>query len=100
MSLTRENKHSLKSGIIHQTFIQQVNWEFQSAGDEDEGWQSDAGPMKPSRELQELVSRVALLETQMKNSKLEGKSGPEEDKRATWPGWVYLSSPDFSHTSQ
>lgn len=63
-----------------------MNWEFRSAGDEDEGWQSDAGMMKPSKELQELVSRVTLLETQMKNSKLEGKSDPEEGKCATWPG--------------
>lgn len=81
-----------------------VNWEFQSAGDEDEGWQSDAGPMKPSKELQELVSRVALLETQMKNSKLEGKSGPEEDKRATWPGkyntLIQAQARELSHLRQ
>lgn len=53
--------------------------------DEDEGWQSD-GPLRRSRELQELVTRVALLETQIKSSKLEGKSGAEDGKCATWPG--------------
>ncbi|XP_056599115.1 myomegalin isoform X2 [Triplophysa dalaica] len=81
-----------------------VNWEFQSAGDEDEGWQSDAGPMKPSKELQQLVSRVALLETQMKKSKLEGKSGPEEGKCATWPGkyntLIQAQARELSHLRQ
>lgn len=64
----------------------QVNWAFQVSGvDEDEGWQSD-GPLRPSRELQELVSRVTLLETQIRSSAREGKSGPEDGKCATWPG--------------
>ncbi|XP_057182795.1 myomegalin-like isoform X3 [Triplophysa rosa] len=89
---------------MERTPRKQVNWEFQSAGDEDEGWQSDAGPMKPSRELQELVSRVALLETQMKNSKLEGKSGPEEGKCATWPGkyntLIQAQARELSHLRQ
>ncbi|XP_016395748.1 myomegalin isoform X7 [Sinocyclocheilus rhinocerous] len=66
-----------------------VNWALQvsadhSGPDEDEGWQSD-GPLRRSRELQELVTRVALLETQIKSSKLEGKSGAEGGKCATWP---------------
>lgn len=51
---------------------------------------------RPSTELQELMSRVASLEAQLKSSKLEGKGQPEEGKCATWPGWVqtlfYLES--------
>ncbi|XP_073713659.1 myomegalin-like isoform X1 [Misgurnus anguillicaudatus] len=85
-----------------------VNWEFQastvvSAVDEDEGWQSD-GPMKPSKELQELVSRVALLETQMKSSKLDGESRSEEGKCATWPGkyntLIQAQARELSHLRQ
>lgn len=41
---------------------------------------------KPSRELQELMARVASLEAQLKNSRLEGKGQAEEGKCATWPG--------------
>lgn len=67
-----------------------MNWALQVRADhsgleEDKGWQSD-GPLRRSRELQELVTRVALLETQIKSSKLEGKSGAEDGKCATWPG--------------
>ncbi|XP_067218169.1 myomegalin-like isoform X2 [Chanodichthys erythropterus] len=85
-----------------------VNWAFQvtaahSGLDEDEGWQSD-GPHRPSRELQELVSRVALLETQIRSSKLEGKSGPEEGKCATWPGkyntLIQAQARELSHLRQ
>lgn len=43
-----------------------------------------SGP-KPSRELQELMARVASLEAQLKSSGREGKS-QEEGKCATWPG--------------
>ncbi|XP_051554536.1 myomegalin-like isoform X2 [Myxocyprinus asiaticus] len=62
-----------------------VNWAFQVCTShcglkEDEGWQSDR-PLKPSTELQELVTRVALLETQIKNR----QSDPEKSKCATWP---------------
>lgn len=73
-----------------------MNWAFEaspapSGVEEDEGWMSDSlGPRmepKPSRELRELVSRVASLEAQLKNSRLEGKGGAvEEGKCATWPG--------------
>ncbi|KAK2900329.1 hypothetical protein Q8A67_008444 [Cirrhinus molitorella] len=82
-----------------------VNWAFQvtSGLDEDEGWQSD-GPLRPSRELQELVTRVALLETQIKSSALEGKSGPEDGKCATWPGkyntLIQAQARELSHLRQ
>ncbi|XP_050995061.1 myomegalin isoform X3 [Labeo rohita] len=85
-----------------------VNWAFQvtaahSGLDEDEGWQSD-GPLRPSRELQELVTRVALLETQIRSSTLEGKSGPEDGKCATWPGkyntLIQAQARELSHLRQ
>lgn len=73
-----------------------MNWAFEaspapSGVEEDEGWMSDSlGPHmepKPSRELRELMSRVASLEAQLKSSRLEGKGGVvEEGKCATWPG--------------
>lgn len=73
----------------------QVNWAFEmspaaSGVEEDEGWMSDTQGIrsgsKPSRELQELMARVASLEAQLKGSKLEGKGQTEEGKCATWPG--------------
>uniref|UniRef100_A0A8C1VMJ0 Uncharacterized protein n=1 Tax=Cyprinus carpio TaxID=7962 RepID=A0A8C1VMJ0_CYPCA len=85
-----------------------VNWALQvsadhSGVDEDEGWQSD-GPLRRSRELQELVTRVALLETQIKSSKLEGKSGAEDGKCATWPGkyntLIQAQARELSHLRQ
>ncbi|XP_028328312.1 myomegalin isoform X5 [Gouania willdenowi] len=72
-----------------------VNWAFEtslapSAAEEDEGWMSDTqGTVcgsKPSSELQELVSRVASLEAQLKN---KGKA--EEEKCPTWPDRKYNS---------
>lgn len=41
---------------------------------------------KPSRELQELMARVASLEAQLQSSRLEGKGKAEDEKCATWPG--------------
>ncbi|XP_016312078.1 myomegalin-like isoform X4 [Sinocyclocheilus anshuiensis] len=85
-----------------------VNWALQvsadhSGLDEDEGWQSD-GPLRRSRELQELVTRVTLLETQIKSSKLEGKSGAEGGKCATWPGkyntLIQAQARELSHLRQ
>ncbi|XP_042575059.1 myomegalin-like isoform X4 [Cyprinus carpio] len=85
-----------------------VNWAFQvssthSGADEDEGWQSD-GPLRPSRELQELVSRVTLLETQIRSSAHEGKSGSEDGKCATWPGkyntLIQAQARELSHLRQ
>ncbi|XP_016298437.1 myomegalin-like [Sinocyclocheilus anshuiensis] len=85
-----------------------VNWAFQvssahSGADEDEGWQSD-GPLRPSRELQELVSRVTLLEMQIRSSAHEGKSGPEDVKCATWPGkyntLIQAQARELSHLRQ
>lgn len=75
--------------------VSKVNWAFEaspapSGAEEDEGWMSDTlgtrSEPKPSRELQELVSRVASLEAQLKSSRLEGKGLGEEGKCATWPG--------------
>lgn len=72
-----------------------MNWALEtspapSGVEDDEGWMSDTQGVrsapKPSRELQELMERVASLETQLKSSKLEGKGQTEESKCATWPG--------------
>ncbi|KAG7273173.1 hypothetical protein CRUP_019300, partial [Coryphaenoides rupestris] len=74
-----------------------VNWAFEaspahSGADDDEGWMSDTlasssrSKPRPSRELRELVSRVASLEAQLKSSRLQGKGLAEEGKCATWPG--------------
>lgn len=76
-------------------FLLQVNWAFEtspapSGVEDDEGWMSDTqgvrSASKPSRELQELMERVASLEVQLKRSNLEGKGQTEESKCATWPG--------------
>ncbi|XP_046731991.1 myomegalin-like isoform X1 [Silurus meridionalis] len=89
-----------------------VNWAFQastanSGVEEDEGWQSDGpalGPLKSNRELQELISRVASLENQISNSKLEEKRGTEEGKSATWPGkyntLIQAQARELSHLRQ
>ncbi|XP_041752612.2 myomegalin isoform X2 [Coregonus clupeaformis] len=91
-----------------------VNWAFEaspapSGVEEDEGWMSDSlGPRmepKPSRELRELVSRVASLEAQLKSSRLEGKGGVvEEGKCATWPGkyntLIQAQARELSHLRQ
>ncbi|XP_056099603.1 myomegalin-like isoform X3 [Rhinichthys klamathensis goyatoka] len=73
-----------------------VNWAFEAL-EEDEGWQSD-GPLRPSREKQELVTRVALLETQ-----IQSKS-PEEGRCATWPGkyntLIQAQARELSHLRQ
>ncbi|XP_047188050.1 myomegalin-like isoform X4 [Scophthalmus maximus] len=89
-----------------------VNWAFEtspapSGAEEDEGWMSDtqgirSGP-KPSRELQELMARVASLEAQLKSSGREGKS-QEEGKCATWPGkynnLIQAQARELSHLRQ
>ncbi|XP_050926027.1 myomegalin isoform X4 [Lates calcarifer] len=90
-----------------------VNWAFEtspapSGVEEDEGWMSDTQGIrsgsKPSRELQELVARVASLEAQLKNSRLEGKGQPEEAKCATWPGkynsLIQAQARELSHLRQ
>ncbi|XP_063741186.1 myomegalin-like isoform X1 [Eleginops maclovinus] len=90
-----------------------VNWAFEtspapSGAEEDEGWMSDtqrvrSGP-KPSRELQELMTRVASLEAQLKSSRLEGKGQAEEGKCATWPGkyntLIQAQARELSHLRQ
>ncbi|XP_031663220.1 myomegalin isoform X5 [Oncorhynchus kisutch] len=91
-----------------------VNWAFEaspapSGVEEDEGWMSDSlGPRmepKPSRELRELMSRVASLEAQLKSSRLEGKGrAVEEGKCATWPGkyntLIQAQARELSHLRQ
>ncbi|XP_068197034.1 myomegalin-like isoform X3 [Antennarius striatus] len=90
-----------------------VNWAFgatltPSGVEEDEGWMSDTQGVhsgsKPSRELQELVARVASLETQLKSSTLEGKGQEEEGKCATWPGkyssLIQTQARELSHLRQ
>ncbi|XP_078119731.1 myomegalin isoform X3 [Sander vitreus] len=90
-----------------------VNWAFETSPapggvEEDEGWMSDtqgirSGP-KPSRELQELMTRVASLEAQLKSSRLEGKGQEEEVKCATWPGkynsLIQAQARELSHLRQ
>ncbi|XP_060726811.1 myomegalin-like isoform X1 [Tachysurus vachellii] len=88
-----------------------VNWAFQespahSGVEDDEGWHSDGpvGPLKSKRDLQELMSRVASLENQLRNSKLEEKRGAEEGQSATWPGkyntLVQAQARELSHLRQ
>ncbi|XP_061694336.1 myomegalin-like isoform X2 [Syngnathoides biaculeatus] len=90
-----------------------VNWAFemspgQEAVEEDEGWMSDTQATspgsKPSRELKELMARVATLEAQLKSSKLEEKSQVEEGKCATWPGkynsLIQAQARELSHLRQ
>nr|XP_033506582.1 myomegalin-like isoform X2 [Epinephelus lanceolatus] len=90
-----------------------VNWAFEtspapSAAEEDEGWMSDTQGIrsgcKPSRELQELMARVASLEAQLKSSRLEGKGQAEEGKCATWPGkynsLIQAQARELSHLRQ
>ncbi|XP_077955092.1 myomegalin isoform X3 [Gasterosteus aculeatus] len=90
-----------------------VNWAFEtspapSGVEEDEGWMSDtqgilSGP-KPSRELKELMARVASLEAQLKSSRLEDKIQAEEGKCATWPGkynsLIQAQARELSHLRQ
>ncbi|XP_018608939.2 myomegalin-like isoform X2 [Scleropages formosus] len=70
--------------------------------EEDEGWQSDAPGH--SRELQELVIRVASLEAQLKSSGLRGKDIMEDTKSATWPGkfdtLIQAQARELSHLRQ
>ncbi|KAG9351132.1 hypothetical protein JZ751_025022 [Albula glossodonta] len=89
-----------------------VNWGFQASPahsglEEDEGWQSDGlGPPEPrsSRELRELVSRVASLEDQLKKSRTDSKAGTEDGKPATWPGkfdsLIQAQARELSHLRQ
>uniref|UniRef100_H3DCX2 Uncharacterized protein n=1 Tax=Tetraodon nigroviridis TaxID=99883 RepID=H3DCX2_TETNG len=90
-----------------------VNWAFEtspapSGVEDDEGWVSDTqgvrSASKPSRELQELMERVASLEAQQKSSKLEGKAQTEESKCATWPGkynsLIQTQARELSHLRQ
>ncbi|KAM8849374.1 myomegalin isoform 3-T3 [Spinachia spinachia] len=90
-----------------------VNWAFEtspaaSGVEEDEGWMSDtqgilSGP-KPSKELKELMARVASLEAQLKSSRLEDKLQAEEGKCATWPGkynsLIQAQARELSHLRQ
>ncbi|KAJ8376155.1 hypothetical protein SKAU_G00067350 [Synaphobranchus kaupii] len=89
-----------------------VNWGFQASPahsglEEDEGWQSDGlGPPRPrhSQELQELVSRVASLENQLKNPRPESKKGAEDTRSATWPrkfdSLIQAQARELSHLRQ
>uniref|UniRef100_A0A1A8ESA6 Phosphodiesterase 4D interacting protein n=1 Tax=Nothobranchius korthausae TaxID=1143690 RepID=A0A1A8ESA6_9TELE len=90
-----------------------VNWAFEkspapSGAEEDEGWMSDTQKVrsscKPSRELKELMERVASLEAQLKTTKVEGKGRDEEGKCATWPGkynsLIQAQARELSHLRQ
>ncbi|KAM4556869.1 myomegalin isoform 3-T3 [Fundulus diaphanus] len=90
-----------------------VNWAFErsaapSGVEEDEGWMSDTQGVRPrsrpSRELQELMERVASLEAQLKTTAAEGKGQAEEGKCATWPGkynsLIQAQARELSHLRQ
>lgn len=90
-----------------------VNWAFEaspahSGVEEDEGWMSDTlasrPKPKPSKELRELVSRVASLEAQLKSSRLAGKGLGEDGTCPTWPGkyntLIQAQARELSHLRQ
>ncbi|XP_058887722.1 myomegalin isoform X2 [Acipenser ruthenus] len=89
-----------------------VAWSFEaspahSCVEDDEGWQSDEVAIpaaQPNKELQELVSRVASLETRLKSSRLEGKAAAGDVKSATWPGkydsLIQAQARELSHLRQ
>ncbi|XP_041133322.1 myomegalin-like isoform X3 [Polyodon spathula] len=89
-----------------------VAWSFEASPahsclEDDEGWQSDGVAIpaaQPNKELQELVSRVASLETQLKTSRLEGKAVAEDVKSATWPrkydSLIQAQARELSHLRQ
>nr|XP_057922715.1 myomegalin isoform X8 [Doryrhamphus excisus] len=90
-----------------------VNWAFemspaQGCVEEDEGWMSDtqatSSGSKPSRELKELIARVASLEAQLKSSKVQEKGQADEGKCATWPGkynsLIQAQARELSHLRQ
>ncbi|CAL8312430.1 unnamed protein product [Gadus morhua 'NCC'] len=98
---------------LERTPRKQVNWAFEASpahdgGEDDEGWGSDTlAPRprpRPSRELRELVSRVASLEAKLKSSRLEAKGQGEEGKGATWPGkyntLIQAQARELSHLRQ
>uniref|UniRef100_A0A8C6TSZ1 Uncharacterized protein n=1 Tax=Neogobius melanostomus TaxID=47308 RepID=A0A8C6TSZ1_9GOBI len=59
---------------------------------------------KRSKELQELMERVASLETQLRNSRKDGKGQSEDTKCATWPGkynsLIQAQARELSHLRQ
>ncbi|KAK1164010.1 myomegalin-like isoform X1 [Acipenser oxyrinchus oxyrinchus] len=89
-----------------------VAWSFEASPahsclEDDEGWQSDEVAIpaaQPNKELQELVSRVASLETRLKTSSLEGKAAAEDLKSATWPrkydSLIQAQARELSHLRQ
>ncbi|XP_038125843.1 myomegalin-like isoform X1 [Cyprinodon tularosa] len=90
-----------------------VNWAFErsaahSGVEDDEGWMSDTqgvrSSSRPSRELQELMERVASLEAQLKTNAAGGKGQAEEGKCATWPGkynsLIQAQARELSHLRQ
>ncbi|KAK5613901.1 hypothetical protein CRENBAI_014666 [Crenichthys baileyi] len=90
-----------------------VNWAFErsaapSGVEDDEGWLSDTqrvrSSSRPSRELLELMERVASLEAQLKTTPAEGKGQAEEGKCATWPGkynsLIQAQARELSHLRQ
>ncbi|KAM4721031.1 myomegalin isoform 3-T3 [Rhinophrynus dorsalis] len=56
-----------------------------SITDEDEGWQSDTVGVNSTKDLEQLVQRVSMLEAQLHQSRRDG--GVQDQMRsATWPG--------------
>ncbi|MED6274088.1 hypothetical protein CHARACLAT_012927, partial [Characodon lateralis] len=90
-----------------------VNWAFErsaapSGVEDDEDWLSDTQRVRPSsrpsRELLDLMERVASLEAQLKTTPAEGKGQAEEGKCATWPGkynsLIQAQARELSHLRQ
>ncbi|KAK7945717.1 hypothetical protein WMY93_001445 [Mugilogobius chulae] len=90
-----------------------VNWALASSPtpsgmEEDEGWMSDPQGNRSvssrNKELQELMGRVASLETQLRNSRKDENGQSEDSKCATWPGkynsLIQAQARELSHLRQ
>ncbi|XP_029474121.1 myomegalin isoform X3 [Rhinatrema bivittatum] len=76
-----------------------------SLTDEDEGWHSDSlGPfLNSDKDLQKLIKRVSLLETQLQKPRRDGML-PDQLSSATWPGrydsLIQAQARELSHLRQ
>ncbi|XP_030063450.1 myomegalin isoform X2 [Microcaecilia unicolor] len=76
-----------------------------SVTDEDEGWHSDSlGPLSSSeKDLQKLIKRVSLLETQLQKPRQDGMP-PDQLRSSTWPGrydtLIQAQARELSHLRQ
>nr|XP_033772387.1 myomegalin isoform X3 [Geotrypetes seraphini] len=76
-----------------------------SVTDDDEGWHSDSlGPLSSSeKDLQKLIKRVSLLETQLQKPRQDGML-PDHLRSSTWPGrydsLIQAQARELSHLRQ